>query len=470
MEGTYGLHSTVADYSDKALMSPENLILPTEYQSLLSSETFRQWIPIQGSQELLSEAASITTAIQREGDMSSLIKAKIASHPSYPRLLEAYIDCQKVGAPPQIARFLDEIRRENDLFKHNAVSTYWGADPELDEFMETYCDLLVKYKSDLERPFDEATTFLNKIEMQFRNICTAASIRSRWTKKVNGSAVMDFDTVSEPFPLSVHCCMDLNLLGFSHSSFYCVPSFQFPFPFLLFHRLCQKNEGSKHDIGCPIGHYKLAYIHMRSHCVKHGAAPAPPAHAIAIACVWIVEVVVISVDICFFVALWVSVLPHALTRVLHLVVFWEMIAITASFGKFRYDLGDGAPSSDEELSGGEMDMHEAQPSGEDRELKDTLLRRFGGHIGTLKREFSKKKKKGKLPKEARQTLLGWWNVHYKWPYPTEADKIALAESTGLDQKQINNWFINQRKRHWKPSENLQFAVMNNLSGQFFAED
>ena len=33
----------------------------------------------------------------------------------------------------------------------------------------------------------------------------------------------------------------------------------------------------------------------------------------------------------------------------------------------------------------------------------------------------------------------------------EADKKALEESTGLDQKQINNWFINQRKRHWKPS-------------------
>jgi len=79
---------------------------------------------------------------------------------------------------------------------------------------------------------------------------------------------------------------------------------------------------------------------------------------------------------------------------------------------------EGAPSSDEELSGGELDMHEAQPSGEDRELKDKLLRRFGSHIGTLKLEFSKKKKKGKLPKEARQTLLGWWDAHYKWPYPT----------------------------------------------------
>lgn len=42
----------------------------------------------------------------------------------------------------------------------------------------------------------------------------------------------------------------------------------------------------------------------------------------------------------------------------------------------------------------------------------------------------------------------------------ESEKIALAESTGLDQKQINNWFINQRKRHWKPSEDMQLMVMD----------
>ena len=45
----------------------------------------------------------------------------------------------------------------------------------------------------------------------------------------------------------------------------------------------------------------------------------------------------------------------------------------------------------------------------------------------------------------------------KWQ---EQQKLALAESTGLDQKQINNWFINQRKRHWKPSEDMQFVVMD----------
>lgn len=44
----------------------------------------------------------------------------------------------------------------------------------------------------------------------------------------------------------------------------------------------------------------------------------------------------------------------------------------------------------------------------------------------------------------------------------ESEKVALAESTGLDQKQINNWFINQRKRHWKPSEDMQFMVMDGL--------
>lgn len=52
----------------------------------------------------------------------------------------------------------------------------------------------------------------------------------------------------------------------------------------------------------------------------------------------------------------------------------------------------------------------------------------------------------------------------------EADKISLAESTGLDQKQINNWFINQRKRHWKPSEDMQLAIMGGFSGHDFYND
>ena len=46
----------------------------------------------------------------------------------------------------------------------------------------------------------------------------------------------------------------------------------------------------------------------------------------------------------------------------------------------------------------------------------------------------------------------------------EEEKMRLSEITGLDQKQINNWFINQRKRHWKPSEDMRFALMEGVSG------
>lgn len=58
------------------------------------------------------------------------------------------------------------------------------------------------------------------------------------------------------------------------------------------------------------------------------------------------------------------------------------------------------------------------PQAEDRELKTQLLRKYSGYLGSLKQEFMKKRKKGKLPKEARQQLLDWWSRHYKWPYPS----------------------------------------------------
>ncbi|VVA94815.1 unnamed protein product [Arabis nemorensis] len=326
MDGMCGFRSS-GDYTEKttAMMvtSSENLMSPSDYQNLICSSTGdNNNNRVFGSNELLP-ASALSPRIRRAhgyGDDNNnfslgVIKTKIASHPLYPRLLQTYIDCQKVGAPMDIACLLEEIQRENEVYKRDLVPlSCFGADPELDEFMETYCDILVKYKSDLARPFDEATTFLNKIEMQLQNLCTG--------------------------PVSTRDVSD-----------------------------------------------------------------------------------------------------------------------------------DGAVSSDEELREGDhVVAQDSQQRSEDRDLKDQLLRKFGSHISSLKLEFSKKKKKGKLPKEARQALLDWWNVHYKWPYPTEGDKIALAEETGLDQKQINNWFINQRKRHWKPSENMPFAMMDDSSETFFIEE
>ncbi|KAG7022846.1 Homeobox protein SBH1 [Cucurbita argyrosperma subsp. argyrosperma] len=119
-----------------------------------------------------------------------------------------------------------------------------------------------------------------------------------------------------------------------------------------------------------------------------------------------------------------------------------------------------------------VDMNEnyIDPQAEEKELKGQLLRKYSGYLGSLKQEFLKKKKNGKLPKEARQQLLDWWSRHYKWPYPSESQKVALAESTGLDLKQINNWFINQRKRHWKPSEDMQFVVMDAAHPHYYLDN
>ncbi|KAF0910401.1 hypothetical protein E2562_001563 [Oryza meyeriana var. granulata] len=137
--------------------------------------------------------------------------------------------------------------------------------------------------------------------------------------------------------------------------------------------------------------------------------------------------------------------------------------LTALISEEKAGLGS---SDDEQEDGSGMEMEAAEdeaigidPRSDDKELKRHLLKKYSGYLGSLRKELSKKKKKGKLPKEARQKLLTWWELHYRWPYPSEMEKIALAESTGLEPKQINNWFINQRKRHWKPSEEMQFAVM-----------
>ncbi|XP_042449255.1 homeobox protein knotted-1-like 12 isoform X1 [Zingiber officinale] len=259
------------------------------------------------------------------------VKAKIMSHPQYSALIAAYIDCQKVGAPPDVAARLSGLARE--LESRLSCRRKVSDDPELDQFMEAYCDILAKYRDELSRPLQEATEFLKSVESQFNALTNNATTPS------SSSRLFSPD---------------------------------------------EKGEGV------------------------------------------------------------------------------------------------GSSEEDFDASDGETDNLEIDPRAEDKELKTNLLRKYSGYLSSLRQELSKKKKKGKLPKEARQKLLKWWELHYKWPYPSEAEKIALAESTGLNQKQINNWFINQRKRHWKPSEDMQLMVMNSfhphnpaalyMEGQFMGGD
>lgn len=47
-----------------------------------------------------------------------------------------------------------------------------------------------------------------------------------------------------------------------------------------------------------------------------------------------------------------------------------------------------------------------------------------------------------------QLLKRWFYEHILEPYPSYEEKMQLAQETNLQIQQIENWFTNQRKRHW----------------------
>ncbi|KAF8389173.1 hypothetical protein HHK36_025866 [Tetracentron sinense] len=83
-----------------------------------------------------------------------------------------------------------------------------------------------------------------------------------------------------------------------------------------------------------------------------------------------------------------------------------------------------------------------------QELKHELKRGYKEKIVDIREEILRKRRAGKLPGDTTSLLKSWWQSHSKWPYPTEEDKERLVQETGLQLKQINNWFINKRKRDW----------------------
>mmetsp|Transcript_20095 Transcript_20095/g.31038 ORF Transcript_20095/g.31038 Transcript_20095/m.31038 type:complete len:538 (+) Transcript_20095:306-1919(+) len=67
----------------------------------------------------------------------------------------------------------------------------------------------------------------------------------------------------------------------------------------------------------------------------------------------------------------------------------------------------------------------------------------GGRSGKSRRE---------LPAGAVATLKAWMlsPEHFTHPYPTPQDQVMLMQKTGIDKKQLKNWFTNARRRIWKP--------------------
>ncbi|KAI3439544.1 KNOX1 domain-containing protein [Psidium guajava] len=167
MEGLYGPHVSMEAVPEDLQVSPGesnrnhrrshhpfgSFVHPQGSKSFRLRGSDRRQFLVPGS-SAVSDAGSSMVAVADDGeeeeddvgdDVSTTLRAKVAAHPLYPKVLEAYVDCHKVGAPPEVAGLLDEIRRQSVYVSMVAgsVTTCLGSDPELDEFMETYYGMLV---------------------------------------------------------------------------------------------------------------------------------------------------------------------------------------------------------------------------------------------------------------------------------------------------------------------------------------
>lgn len=157
---------------------------------------------------------------------------------------------------------------------------------------------------------------------------------------------------------------------------------------------------------------------------------------------------------------------HAMEAVM---ACWEIEQSLQSLTGVSPGEGTGATMSDDEddqvdseanLFDGSIDGHDGMgfglPTESERslmervrqELKHELKQGYKEKLVDIREEILRKRRAGKLPGDTTSVLKAWWQSHAKWPYPTEEDKAKLVQETGLQLKQINNWFINQRKRNW----------------------
>lgn len=70
---------------------------------------------------------------------------------------------------------LHEVCVSGEAMNNSSVTTCLGEDPALDQFMEAYCEMLMKYEQELTKPFREAMFFLSKIEYQLKLLTVSSN-------------------------------------------------------------------------------------------------------------------------------------------------------------------------------------------------------------------------------------------------------------------------------------------------------
>ena len=111
------------------------------------------------------------------------------------------------------------------------------------------------------------------------------------------------------------------------------------------------------------------------------------------------------------------------------------------------------------------------PRGRDTSFSSSSDERGGGSASRAGSE-SKRSSSGKFEKDQVLPLTEWLLKHSSNPYPSMDDKAELAIKSGLSTQQVQNWFINMRKRHWTPMMNgkrrprtfLDYVILSSQQG------
>nr|CAH8838016.1 unnamed protein product [Trichobilharzia regenti] len=86
------------------------------------------------------------------------------------------------------------------------------------------------------------------------------------------------------------------------------------------------------------------------------------------------------------------------------------------------------------------------------------------------KSIKRQKKRGIFPKAATNIMRAWLFQHLSHPYPSEEQKKQLATDTGLTILQVNNWFINARRRIVQPmiDQSNRAGCLPYMDNQHFA--
>ena len=97
----------------------------------------------------------------------------------------------QLGAPPEVAERLEDI-----CGRSGSGISRLGEDPALDQFMEAYCEMLMKYEEELSKPFKEAMIFLSCMETQFKSLSMSSPSSSLQDPRSAGQRILSLASLS----------------------------------------------------------------------------------------------------------------------------------------------------------------------------------------------------------------------------------------------------------------------------------